>query len=283
MDRPDGWVYVVAMNQLRDHWRRSERRREREPEVDEGTVDNTSAVATRLSVRDAIATLPPRQRQAVVLRYLADLPIADVADAMGCAIGTVKATLHQAMRNMRGRARRRRTTMQIDELRGELATLADEIEPFVGDVRALHRRQRRRRVVTSSFAVALAVVVAVSVIALSHRDNGRVHVAAGSKEVTPAQMSHVDAIVVPANPDVEKILDASPIVVHYARIPRSRTAARRISSDRPGTRGAMRPRDERWARGGNGHIRCRPGRNIANDARRTGDGVRYLGHARFRR
>ena len=101
MDRPDGWVYVVAMNQLRDQWRRSERSRTQAPAIDDGAVDNTHAVATRLSVRDAIATLPVRQRQAVVLRYLADLSIADVADAMGCATGTVKATLHHAMRSMR--------------------------------------------------------------------------------------------------------------------------------------------------------------------------------------
>jgi RNA polymerase sigma-70 factor (ECF subfamily) len=100
MSRPDGWVYVVAMNQLRDHWRRTERRRGR-ASVSEHVADNTSAVATRVSVRDAIATLPPRQREAVVLRYLADLPLADVAAAMDCAIGTVKATLHQAMRSMR--------------------------------------------------------------------------------------------------------------------------------------------------------------------------------------
>jgi RNA polymerase sigma-70 factor (ECF subfamily) len=101
MDRPDAWVYVVAMNQLRDHWRRAERRKERSADADDGAGDNTSGVATRLSVREAIATLPPRQRQAVVLRYLADLPLADVADAMGCAIGTVKATLHQALQSMR--------------------------------------------------------------------------------------------------------------------------------------------------------------------------------------
>ncbi len=100
MDRPDGWVYVVAMNHLRDHWRRTERRRGRAPQP-EFVADNTSAVATRVSVRDAIATLPPRQREAVVLRYLADLPLADVAVAMGCATGTVKATLHQAMATMR--------------------------------------------------------------------------------------------------------------------------------------------------------------------------------------
>ena len=73
---------------------------ERRPSIDDA-VDNTRALATRVSVRDAIATLPPRQRQAVVLRYLADLSIADMADAMGCATGTVKATLHQAMRHMR--------------------------------------------------------------------------------------------------------------------------------------------------------------------------------------
>jgi RNA polymerase sigma-70 factor (ECF subfamily) len=101
MDRPDGWVYVVAMNQLRDHWRRSDHRRERPPEADDGAVDNTRAVAIRVSVREAITALPARQRQAVVLRYLADLPITDVADAMGCATGTVKATLHQALQNMR--------------------------------------------------------------------------------------------------------------------------------------------------------------------------------------
>ena len=98
MDRPDGWVYVVAMNQLRDHWRRLQRRASAAPDTapDEGGV-----LATRISVRDAIATLPPRQRQAVILRYLADLPIASVADAMGCAPGTAKATLHQALRALR--------------------------------------------------------------------------------------------------------------------------------------------------------------------------------------
>jgi RNA polymerase sigma-70 factor (ECF subfamily) len=101
MDRPDGWVYVVALNQLRDHWRRSLRRGDRAGDPDGGASDNTRAVATRVSVRDAIATLPARQREAVVLRYLADLPVADVAEAMGCAPGTVKATLHQALQHMR--------------------------------------------------------------------------------------------------------------------------------------------------------------------------------------
>ena len=62
-------------------------------------VSFTSAMNS--SSCDAITTLPARQREAVVLRYLADLPLADVADAMGCAVGTVKATLHHALRALR--------------------------------------------------------------------------------------------------------------------------------------------------------------------------------------
>ena len=101
MDRPDGWVYVVAMNQLRDRWRRGHRHRFVQAKGSEDAENNTGGIATRLSVRELIATLPPRQRQAIVLRYLADLPVGDVAEAMGCAVGTAKATIHQALQNLR--------------------------------------------------------------------------------------------------------------------------------------------------------------------------------------
>jgi len=101
LDRPAAWLYVVAMNHVRDRWRRQHREPEWDLEVDTSTLDPSGSVATAVSVRDAIATLPARQRQAVVLRYLADLQLADVADAMGCAVGTVKATLHQALRSLR--------------------------------------------------------------------------------------------------------------------------------------------------------------------------------------
>jgi len=97
MDRPDGWVYVVAMNQLRDNWRKLERE---QPES-VAAYDAMGPVATRVTVRDVIALLPPRQRQAVVLRYLADLTVAEVAEAMDCKEGTVKAALHHALRAMR--------------------------------------------------------------------------------------------------------------------------------------------------------------------------------------
>ncbi len=54
------------------------------------------------TVVQAVASLPPRQRAAVFLRYWEDLPIAQVADLMGARPGTIKRYLHLAHRSMKG-------------------------------------------------------------------------------------------------------------------------------------------------------------------------------------
>jgi RNA polymerase sigma factor (sigma-70 family) len=48
------------------------------------------APETRMLLLDALATLPPRSRAVVVLRYRADLSVEQVADVMGCSTGNVK-------------------------------------------------------------------------------------------------------------------------------------------------------------------------------------------------
>ncbi len=45
---------------------------------------------------DAVRGLPRRQAQAVALHYALDMPVADIADVLDCAEGTVKAHLHRA-------------------------------------------------------------------------------------------------------------------------------------------------------------------------------------------
>lgn len=64
---------------------------------------DVSAVQTEeaLKLRDALECLPERQREAVVLRFFEDLSVEDTAAAMNCAQGTVKATVHQAMRALK--------------------------------------------------------------------------------------------------------------------------------------------------------------------------------------
>ena len=98
MDQPEGWVYRVALNDLRRRARRrsverSLLRREHQP----GTVDATDP---RHPVWEAVGALPERMRTAVALRYVADLTELQVAEAMGIARGTVAATLHEARRRL---------------------------------------------------------------------------------------------------------------------------------------------------------------------------------------
>jgi RNA polymerase sigma-70 factor (ECF subfamily) len=51
-------------------------------------------------VRAAVLELPIRQRAVVVLHYLDDLPVSEVAAVLGCSEGTVKTHLHRARRSL---------------------------------------------------------------------------------------------------------------------------------------------------------------------------------------
>jgi RNA polymerase sigma-70 factor (sigma-E family) len=96
MARPGSWVLVVAINADRRRWRRTAEEQELVQEL-VAAEDHAAAVTTAIAVHEALARLTTRQRAAVVLRYLSDLPVKDIADALGCAEGTVRATLHQAL------------------------------------------------------------------------------------------------------------------------------------------------------------------------------------------
>jgi RNA polymerase sigma-70 factor (ECF subfamily) len=49
-----------------------------------------------------LACLPPRYREAVVLRHVQELSYAEVADALGQPVGTVKANVHRGLKLLRG-------------------------------------------------------------------------------------------------------------------------------------------------------------------------------------
>ncbi len=78
------WVVRVAGNLAIDRVRK--RKRTPAPEI-----TNVPGVdAQRVDLQRALLALSPKQRDVVVLRYLVDLPEADVARAMRCSVGTVK-------------------------------------------------------------------------------------------------------------------------------------------------------------------------------------------------
>jgi RNA polymerase sigma factor (sigma-70 family) len=55
----------------------------------------------RAEVMHALAALPVRQREALVLRYYADLSEAQIAEAMGISAGAVKSHAHRGLAGLR--------------------------------------------------------------------------------------------------------------------------------------------------------------------------------------
>jgi RNA polymerase sigma-70 factor (sigma-E family) len=56
----------------------------------EGPAVAAASVEDRLVLREALSRMPPKQRAVVVLRFMCDLPVEEVADILGCSNGTVK-------------------------------------------------------------------------------------------------------------------------------------------------------------------------------------------------
>jgi RNA polymerase sigma-70 factor (ECF subfamily) len=102
MASPSGWLYRVALNVARRQGRRSQRERATAAHLAAGSASLPAPAAEGLGIelRELVARLPERQRLAVVLRYVADLPEADIARAMGIRRSTVSATLAKARANL---------------------------------------------------------------------------------------------------------------------------------------------------------------------------------------
>jgi RNA polymerase sigma-70 factor (sigma-E family) len=99
-DYAEAWVVRVAGNLAIDAWRRG---RKIGGSVDDSTADVTTPGPDpqRLDLHQALRQLSRRQREVLVLRFLADLPEADVAQALGCSVGSVKQHAARGLAAMR--------------------------------------------------------------------------------------------------------------------------------------------------------------------------------------
>jgi len=92
---PEAWVRTVALNRLRGGWRHASVVRRYQPRVP-GPQVPIEVGPDRVAIVTALAQVDRGLREVVVLHYLADLGIAEVAQELGIPEGTVKSRLSRA-------------------------------------------------------------------------------------------------------------------------------------------------------------------------------------------
>lgn len=107
------WLHTIAVNLCIDHHRSRSRRQTQSLDNKQGITidiptsssDSPARLAETEELRQKILTateeLSPRQQRAFILCKYGGLPLKDAAEAMGCAVGTIKAHLNRATEKMR--------------------------------------------------------------------------------------------------------------------------------------------------------------------------------------
>jgi len=109
--QPEGkfraWIFRIASNQARDWIRRQGREVQRDgatddPPVAAGTAPDAVALARERArrVEQALARLPARDREVLLMRYYGNLTFKHIAHATGEPLGTVLARAHRALKKL---------------------------------------------------------------------------------------------------------------------------------------------------------------------------------------
>ena len=100
-DHAAPWVARVAANLALDSLRAKGRRHQIDLPVDASSGSAERAAVDRIELARLLESLPRRQREVVVMRYLADRSEADTAVALGTSIGSVKRHAHRGLATLR--------------------------------------------------------------------------------------------------------------------------------------------------------------------------------------
>jgi RNA polymerase sigma-70 factor, ECF subfamily len=102
LENPQSYLYMIATNLVRDHWRKTGReRRALRAATAAASANPVHHPAQDVDVRALIQSLPDRLRQPFLLYHYAGFPVRDVAAMLGRPEGTVKADLYHARARLR--------------------------------------------------------------------------------------------------------------------------------------------------------------------------------------
>ena len=102
------WLFTIAMNLVREHYRKQRRRREqslentgdvREPVLEPEDSDGARERAAR--VRAALASLPDNQREVIELHWFEESPYEEIAQIVGASVAAVRVRAHRGYERLR--------------------------------------------------------------------------------------------------------------------------------------------------------------------------------------
>jgi len=97
LDSPQSYLYMIATNLVRDHWRKLERERRALSKAVAGTDPEPYADPSQdVDIRALLAALPARLREPFLLHYYAGFGIKEIAAQLKRPEGTIKADLYHA-------------------------------------------------------------------------------------------------------------------------------------------------------------------------------------------
>jgi RNA polymerase sigma-70 factor (sigma-E family) len=102
-ENPEAYVRTVMYRQQVSWWRQPRRQRESTvaAPIELAGPDPNTETDLRVAMRAALRELPPAQRAVIVLRYYEDLSETQVAETLGCSVGTVRSRTHRAVTALR--------------------------------------------------------------------------------------------------------------------------------------------------------------------------------------
>ena len=93
-----GWLFTIAHRKVLDHHRATARRPVPVPELPER---DTTAAPIDGDLWEAVGRLPEKQRGAIALRYLGDLPYADIGAVLGCSEAAARQNVRAGLAALR--------------------------------------------------------------------------------------------------------------------------------------------------------------------------------------
>jgi RNA polymerase sigma-70 factor (ECF subfamily) len=138
-----GWLYRIATNEIRMHWRSRRTHRENDPRWKEELhriyftarqSETPEEIVERMRqfvlLHESLRRLPQRYHTVLVLRYFEGLPLGEIAKVLDKRIGTVKSLVHRGLKRLR------------DQITGDNATFSAHVHPLKREEVKIHEEHK---------------------------------------------------------------------------------------------------------------------------------------------